>query len=374
MESAHLSDAIGQLSYLQTYYWLAAGGATLLIYDWLLCLDREVQYIWRARWSLAKVWFICHRFVKSSTGPSSPEWCRSWDRVNSIGGAVIATAIQGTFVLRVCALYDKSPYIIAFLGATYLACNAVMVASISKVLKTLDYFPNPFTSYHVCVRACNDCIRWAGTSYVPLVVIDVVILPLTVRQSFVTILTASSPCALKGSQRRAAPVLVTFFRDGIAYFTVSFVAALVHILFLLFAPGLMKMWMINYMRPVLSSMATRLLLNLREQVSRTAHYSTEPPTTTNENSTNVLSTVEFASATRAKDEESVAYDVNGGVASSDDGSRPGGHGDEGRGFELKALRDADIEELRSGSGWVESEARLTVPSRRLHGPTNVDAV
>ncbi|KAG8949614.1 hypothetical protein FRC04_008360 [Tulasnella sp. 424] len=64
MESiSDLSETIEELLYQQTGYWLAAGGATLLIYDWLLCLDREVQYIWKSRWSFAKVWFICHRYA-----------------------------------------------------------------------------------------------------------------------------------------------------------------------------------------------------------------------------------------------------------------------------------------------------------------------
>ncbi|KAG8951651.1 hypothetical protein FRC04_005939, partial [Tulasnella sp. 424] len=55
-------------------------------------------------------------------------------------------------------------------------------------------------------------------------------------------------------------------------------------------------------------MATRLLLNLHEQVSRTAHYSTDPPTTMNENGANALSTVEFASLAGERDVESVMCD------------------------------------------------------------------
>ncbi|KAG8939009.1 hypothetical protein FRC04_007130 [Tulasnella sp. 424] len=115
-------------------------------------------------------------------------------------------------------------------------------------------------------------------------------------------------------------------------------------------------------------MATRLLLNLHEQVSRTAHYSTDPLTTMNENDTNAFSAVEFASFTGARDVESIAYDVNG----LDLGGQTGGHGDEGRGFELKTLRESNREESRSGSRWVELEGRLTVPGRRPREPTNVD--
>ncbi|KAG8939008.1 hypothetical protein FRC04_007129, partial [Tulasnella sp. 424] len=52
-------------------------------------------------------------------------------------------------------------------------------------------------------------------------------------------------------------------------------------------------------------MATRLLLNLHEQVSRTAHYSTDRPTATHENGANALSTVEFAPPAGERDVESI---------------------------------------------------------------------
>ncbi|KAG9041255.1 hypothetical protein FS837_012490 [Tulasnella sp. UAMH 9824] len=44
MESIpNLNDVIEQLQYQQPGYWLAAGGAALFFYDWLLSLDREIQ-------------------------------------------------------------------------------------------------------------------------------------------------------------------------------------------------------------------------------------------------------------------------------------------------------------------------------------------
>lgn len=38
------------------------GAAVLSVYDWLVCLDLEVQYIWEARWSTGKILYILHRF------------------------------------------------------------------------------------------------------------------------------------------------------------------------------------------------------------------------------------------------------------------------------------------------------------------------
>ncbi|KAG8939010.1 hypothetical protein FRC04_007131 [Tulasnella sp. 424] len=315
----------------------AAGGATLLIYDWLLCLDREIQYIWKARWSFAKFWFICHRYammalvvgmvygsVKSSSEPSSLEWCKTWDRLSYIATIVIVAAIQGTFVLRVSALYRRSPYLIASLGAAYLACSAVTLVLGFKLQNMLHYYPSSFAPYSACTRTCVGCMRWGIYVYIPGLVIDA--------------------------------------------------AALVNILFFAFGPPAMRPWMNNYMRPLLSSMATRLLLNLHEQVSRTAHYSTDPPTTMNENGANAISTIEFAPIAGERDAESVMYDVKGDGTSSSDRRRTEGFDDERRRFELKDSRETNMEGLRSGLGWVESEGRLTVPGRGQCGPTTVDYV
>ncbi|KAG8951650.1 hypothetical protein FRC04_005938 [Tulasnella sp. 424] len=402
-----LSDTIEQLFYQQSGYWLTAGGATLLIYDWLLCLDREIQYIWKARWSFAKFWFICHRYammalvvgmvyasVKSSSEPSSLEWCKTWDRLSYIATIVIVAAIQGTFVLRVCALYRRSPYLIASLGATYLACSAVTLVFWFKLQNTVHYSQNSFAPYYVCVRTCDDCMRWGIYLYIPLLAIDAVILALTVQRAFVS-----------GPQRNAAPILGTFLRDGITYFLIAFATALVNILFFVFGPPAMKPWMNkyvhvlvlallnlrlllslltihlfslgcanrrSYVRPLLSSMATHLLLNLHEQVSRTVHYSTDPPTTMNENGGNALSTIEFAPPDGERDVESVMYDVSGDGPSTSDKRRTEVYDGERRRFELKDLREADREGLRSGLGWVEAEGRLIVPGRRQCGPTKVD--
>ncbi|KIO23942.1 hypothetical protein M407DRAFT_26641 [Tulasnella calospora MUT 4182] len=243
-----MDGATEQLLYQQSGYWLAAGGATLLIYDWVLCLDREVQYVWKARWSFGKMWFICHRYammalaiaivyvsVKTSDESSAPEWCKMWDNLSNVGtirNFNLSRVLLGTFALRVCALYHNSPYIIAFVGATYISCNVLVLVFFAKLRKAIHYLPNPLTPYCVCVRTCDNCMRWCIYLYIPLMLLDFVILLLTLRQSFVT-----------KSQRNAAPILDTLFRDGILYFVVAFATGLVNILFNVFAPWAAKTWM-----------------------------------------------------------------------------------------------------------------------------------
>ncbi|KAG9041256.1 hypothetical protein FS837_012491 [Tulasnella sp. UAMH 9824] len=204
-----LNDVIEQLQYQQSGYWLAAGGAALFFYDWLLCLDREIQYVWKPRWSFGKVWFICHRYAM--------------------------------MLLVIGVLYGS-------------------------------------------VKSSSE--------------------------------SSSPESGAKG----------------------------VNILFNAFGPGAMKTWMVNYTGPLLSSMATRLVLNFHDQMSQTAHYPTDSPTRVCEGRTNAFSTVEFAVPAVTRDVESIPHDMYGGESSTDDRTRTGDGDEEGNAFELKALKEEDGKE------------------------------
>ncbi|KAG8977264.1 hypothetical protein FRB90_008869 [Tulasnella sp. 427] len=92
-----------------------------------------------------------------------------------------------------------------------------------------------------------------------------------------------------------------------------------------------------YLRSLLSSMATRLLLNLYDQVSQTVHY-TDPPTTVDGGAGDRLSTVEFAVQRRARDVES-----DGMGEGLNDESLMGGST-----LELKPLEKDEREESNDG--------------------------
>ncbi|KAG9041257.1 hypothetical protein FS837_012492 [Tulasnella sp. UAMH 9824] len=194
--------------------------------------------------------------------------------------------------------------------------------------------------------------------------LDFIILLLTIPKSFVA-----------GSQRNAAPILATLFRDGIYCYLIAFATGLVNILFNVFGPGAVKGWMINYTGPLLSSMATRLILNLHDEVSRTAHYPANSPTTVHEDHTNAFSTVEFAPPAVTRDVESPSHDMHGGESGTNDRTdraRTGDGDEEGNAFELKALKEDGKEESTPSTGELESKGMLTVPGRRLRGTAKVD--
>lgn len=42
---------------------LVVGAFALLLYDWLICLDVEIAYVWPARWSLGKTLYFTQRIL-----------------------------------------------------------------------------------------------------------------------------------------------------------------------------------------------------------------------------------------------------------------------------------------------------------------------
>jgi len=57
------SDALGVFSATQTDNFLTAAFLMLLLYDHIITLDMEVEWIWTLRWRLPKILFIINRYI-----------------------------------------------------------------------------------------------------------------------------------------------------------------------------------------------------------------------------------------------------------------------------------------------------------------------
>ncbi|KAG8897147.1 hypothetical protein FRB99_008397, partial [Tulasnella sp. 403] len=269
MAQGLMDDWVAELMYVQQGNWISAAAATLFFYDCFLMLDRELEYIWCARWSISKVLFLMHRCpmmvltlfglyatVRSSAVSPSPKACRVYDDVLTYASIILFAVIQMTLIIRIYALYRKSWKVLAFLTFLFCASNIAILVLYHKVRVFIIYAFNPVAPYfNFCYRFCPECMRWSTYMYIPMLVLDTTILLMTVYQSYVA-----------ASERAAAPTLTILYRDGIIYFIVIFGVVLTNILFLSLAPSAMQPWFLPFMRPLISSMATRLTLNLHGQL------------------------------------------------------------------------------------------------------------
>ncbi|KAJ1306297.1 hypothetical protein OPQ81_010997 [Rhizoctonia solani] len=62
--SAQLVDSIAEIhDQLLTARYMAIAGFTLLVYDWLTTLDKEIKFIWRKKWTFARVVYHLNRLL-----------------------------------------------------------------------------------------------------------------------------------------------------------------------------------------------------------------------------------------------------------------------------------------------------------------------
>jgi len=123
-------SAISLFSKTQTVNWLAVAFLTLLLYDHLITLDKEVEWIWTLRWRLPKVIFIVNRYIISSLillygissfmFPVTLPFCRFFGQLYLYLPVLNFGTAELLIIVRVCALYGHSKLVTRSLGVCFL--------------------------------------------------------------------------------------------------------------------------------------------------------------------------------------------------------------------------------------------------------------
>ncbi|KAG9019058.1 hypothetical protein FRB90_006801 [Tulasnella sp. 427] len=111
------TDVSGYLEGLQIAHCGFMGVTTLLIWDIILTWDREAYYVWRSRWSYAKMIFLVNRYL----GPTTflcivISWI--WIALTSLTGTIASSILAA----RLWALYGRDRRLLAALILGFLAC------------------------------------------------------------------------------------------------------------------------------------------------------------------------------------------------------------------------------------------------------------
>ncbi|KAH8813567.1 hypothetical protein DL96DRAFT_1626366 [Flagelloscypha sp. PMI_526] len=85
----------------------------ILVYDWALTLNMEIQYVWKSKWNLGKILFLLTRYM------------------------VIADVFLGLFWLRLRNIPDKqSECPVPFTAQAWFGCIGIEIAELILVLRT----------------------------------------------------------------------------------------------------------------------------------------------------------------------------------------------------------------------------------------------
>ncbi|TFL03570.1 hypothetical protein BDV98DRAFT_564433 [Pterulicium gracile] len=245
----------------------------VVLWDWLISLRREWIFVWKTHWTPVKVAYIFCRYWVIFVVPyllycfvndHPREECERIFRIpvalamwNQVGSEVV-------LLIRTYAFFNRNNYLLAFLCCSVAGLIAYQLyVSISQML-LLPFVTPPFTHGPCLPMSKPHSAHLLGFFIAPLLF-----------DTMVTFITMAKAYRIRSHSGGliSSPLIQTFIREGVFYYILISIANLVNGIFYLQPRQVIAAINIPLsvmMGPVL---ACRLVLDLRERGSETAHHS-----------------------------------------------------------------------------------------------------
>ncbi|KAF9792915.1 hypothetical protein BJ322DRAFT_1031985 [Thelephora terrestris] len=239
---------------------------TLMVYDWLLVFDREVEHVWRRKWSIGKVLYIISRYGTLLDIPmilvlqTAPYGTLSYDTCSAIykistWGTVFGVCIsESILLLRTHALYSGSRRVTIPLSILYTVLVVAGLTITYIYLRTISFGPPPSPLFKGCYLTQQGAIIFFDPLL--LLVFEFVVLVLTVRKGF-------------RDFRTGTPLMRVVYRDSVSFFLVLFALAVSTIFVVALAPSQYGALVNTATRVFHSIICCRILLNIKQAAAPT---------------------------------------------------------------------------------------------------------
>jgi len=253
--------------------------AALIVYEYFLQLDAEVQYFWKQKWSVAKFLFIWNRYYSLAYNVSNAivfmqpnpsfELCSNFFHWQDTGASLQVVTTHVILELRLWAMYGNNlKFLYIFIGLTLgeiLAMGLVFGLPNQKLLGTNEPYPGVF----ICADGDpTDGTHWVVYYWISIVIVEFTLLVLAL---------------FKGWQHRASQggsaLMRELTQDSMIYFIVIFWIYIANTV----------LWFINrftldelgtaFAFVVSSIFANRLLISIRAAYFRDEEGTTQLPST-----------------------------------------------------------------------------------------------
>ncbi|KAF9002076.1 hypothetical protein BDQ17DRAFT_1306539 [Cyathus striatus] len=220
-----LSQVIeGYLTPILASRYLPAGSLTVILWDHLITLDREVRLVWRSRGRSNEKWILNSAYVFNRYGaeacllfiayvssgikaPSSAV-CRSYVTLMLFCGTVALEISQFVLLLRVHYLTDQRRVILYYLIAGFTI--AVSISQTFAVLTMLDLRKNVAA---ISIAGLNSCAAFKKPPF-----FSGILAPMFAFDIFIILLTIYN--ALERPHRSNAELITSLYKDGARFFIV----------------------------------------------------------------------------------------------------------------------------------------------------------
>lgn len=247
---------------LQSYFSVSA--AALMLFDYSITLQREVDLMWPTRWSLVKFLFF---FTRYSPFIDLPLDLYVQLATNATGRTCLVTYLSSRWILalgisgsevilliRTWVIWDKRKSILI----TVLSMGVFAV--VSMLLPFVVWTRSLLLQSAQPVR--SRCEFRTGSSVIGLSLIGVIFL-----ETIVMVLTAVRMVQqLRDSGKHILQISIcrVLYRDGLLFFGYLLAISTINFIFILFGPPVSRDLLVVVQRVLHSSLTSRILLNLRE--------------------------------------------------------------------------------------------------------------
>ncbi|KAG1752970.1 hypothetical protein EDB19DRAFT_1670869 [Suillus lakei] len=248
---------------LQTVKYFKMAGLAVLVFDYCIKLEAEIDLTWGRKWGFIRILFVVARYMPFvdvlvdliySLGPTSPQPCLSLYQVSSWLNITGTVAAESLLLVRTYTLWGRNKVLLVALLLLALGCIAgsgVIGASVSSLFEYQD--PPLATS------GCYQTQRIAlyAVNYALLGLFETVIL-------FLNLFQAWRHRRQPGSSR----LITHLYRDGIVYVLYILAMTITNIVVIGFLPSEYAESVDTLQAVLHSVLSSRLLFNLRAIIQR----------------------------------------------------------------------------------------------------------
>ncbi|KAF9791081.1 hypothetical protein BJ322DRAFT_1208316 [Thelephora terrestris] len=300
MESTAVDPAI-VLDALRVQYvsYLHLSMLALMVHDWLILLDREIEHVWRTQWGINKVLYIISRYGPfldmpitivthiAPYGMIDYNTCNTLYKIATWNTFIGISISESILLLRTNAIYSRSKRVTIPLSVAYAVSAVAGIICTWLYLRNTVFGAPPSDLFSGCTLVRRDAIIFFD--FLLLLVFELVVIILTVGRGFRDFHSGTS-------------LLRVVYRDSVSFFLVLFGITLSAILILALAPPQFSGLMGASTRVMHSIICSRILLNLREAVT--------PNNTSTEVSTGLAFASSFGQRTTQPQHETIRLEVH----------------------------------------------------------------
>ncbi|KAG2146370.1 uncharacterized protein EDB93DRAFT_471762 [Suillus bovinus] len=247
---------------LQTVKYFKMVGLAILVFDYCINLEAEIDLTWGRKWDFVRILFAAARYTPFigvpvdliySLGPTSPRLCSSLYQVTSWLNIIGTVAAELLLLVRTYTLWGRSRVLLVALLLLTLGCIAGSGVVSAHAVSLLKYQDPPLST-----SGCYQSQRIAiyAVNYTILVLFETVILCLNIFQAW-----------LRRGQH-GSRLITRLYWDGIVYVLYILAISIANIIVITLLPSDYAESLDTLQLVFHSVLSARLIFNLRAIMQR----------------------------------------------------------------------------------------------------------